>query len=124
MPVEKGLCFPEPEQGRCLIRVVPVGGVVMARNFRVSARRCGDSFHLALRGDFDGTSACELLNLLNKKCHAARKAVIHTGGLRHVYGFGRDTFQRNVYTLKRAGLQLIFCGENAEEIAPERDVIL
>jgi anti-anti-sigma regulatory factor len=96
----------------------------MARNFRVSARRRGDSLHLALRGDFDGTSACELLNLLKKERHAAREAVIHTGGLRHVYGFGRDTFQRNVYTLKRAGLQLIFCGKNAEEIAPSPHVIL
>jgi anti-anti-sigma regulatory factor len=96
----------------------------MARNFKVSASQRGDSLHLALRGDFDGTSACELLNLLKKKRRAASKAVIDTGGLRHVYGFGRDTFQRNAYTLKRAGLQLIFCGKNAEEIAPERYVIL
>jgi len=96
----------------------------MARNFKVSARRRGDSLHLALRGDFDGTSACELLNLLNKKRRAVRKAVIHTGGLRHVFGFGRDTFQRNVYTLRGAGLELIFSGKNAEEIALEHHVVL
>jgi len=92
----------------------------MATNFRVSPRRKKDRLELRLAGDFDGTSACELLNVLKEKCNGAEKVLIHTNGLRHIYPFGRDTFQNNVYTLKGKGVNLVFTGKNAKKMGPER----
>ena len=48
------------------------------------------------------------------------KVLIHTNGLRHIYPFGQDTFQNNVYTLKGKGVNLVFTGKNAKEIGPEK----
>ena len=38
----------------------------MAANFRIRVHQNSDNLHLRLDGDFDGSSACELLDLLNK----------------------------------------------------------
>ena len=38
----------------------------MASNFTISVHRNSDQLDLRLMGDFDGTSACELLNALEK----------------------------------------------------------
>ena len=40
----------------------------MASNFKISVHRNSDSLDLKLMGDFDGTSACELLNVMMEKC--------------------------------------------------------
>lgn len=92
----------------------------MATNFRVSPHRKKGHLELTLAGDFDGTSACELLNVLKEKCNSAEKVLIHTNGLRHIYPFGQDTFQNNVHTLKGKGVNLVFTGKNANEMGPER----
>jgi len=39
----------------------------MAARFRISIHRNSENLHLKLMGDFDGTSAHELLNVL-KRC--------------------------------------------------------
>jgi hypothetical protein len=91
----------------------------MASNFKIFIERNGDNLHLKLRGDFDGTSACELLNVLNEKCGGGDKIFIHTGGLKEIYSFGRETFQNNFYTLKGHVFHLQFTGRNAAQVAPE-----
>jgi len=40
----------------------------MAANFRILVHRNKKNFHLKLSGDFDGTSAYELINILKKNC--------------------------------------------------------
>ncbi|MDY6837733.1 MAG: hypothetical protein SWH78_07150 [Thermodesulfobacteriota bacterium] len=92
----------------------------MATNFRVSPRRKKGHLELRLAGDFDGTSACELLNVLKEKCNGSEKVFIHTTGLRHIYPFGQDTFQNNVYALKGKGVNLVFTGKNAKQIELQR----
>ena len=94
--------------------------IVMASNFRISAHRNRDNLYLTLVGDFDGTSACELLNLMKEKCRGAERVFIDTSGLGKVYPFGHDTFQKNLYVLKERPFRLVFTGQNATEIAPER----
>jgi len=93
----------------------------VATNFRVSPRRKKGHLEVRLVGDFDGTSACELLNVLKEKCNGSEKVLIHTNGLRHIYSFGHETFQNNIYTLKGKGLNLVFTGENAKKMGPERN---
>lgn len=93
----------------------------MASNFRISVYRNSDSLHLNLMGDFDGTSACELLNVLRENCDGAVKVFINTTNLKDIYPFGRDTFQNSLYLLKDRPIRLVFTGENAARITPERN---
>jgi hypothetical protein len=93
----------------------------MAANFWISAHRNSDSLNIELIGDFDGTSACELLNVLEENCDGIAKVFINTSGLKDVYPFGRDTFRNNLYLLKDRQFRLVFTGENATRIAPERN---
>jgi hypothetical protein len=93
--------------------------VVMASNFKMSVRRSRAMLNLSLVGDFDGTSAHELLHVLAERCHGLGKAVIDTEGLQKVYPFGVDTFQKNLHTLKVAPCGLEFIGKNATAIAPD-----
>jgi hypothetical protein len=79
---------------------------------------------LRLKGDFDGTSACELLNALKEKCNYADRVFIHTSGLKEIYPFGRDTFQNNLYTLKDKKIHFTFTGKKAIEIGPEQSILL
>ncbi len=91
----------------------------MASNFKILVRRNSHNLHLSLLGDFDGTSACELLNILKKKSNRAERVFIHTSGLREICPFGRDTFEKSLYRLKPQRLDLTFTGKNATKMAPE-----
>lgn len=65
----------------------------MAKNFRVFAKK-GSNKTLALQlfGDFDASSACELINLLDESVKNNNKVAIDTNGLRTVNAFGLDVF--------------------------------
>lgn len=91
----------------------------MASNFRISTRRKRNQLHLRLNGDFDGISAHQLLDVLNRNLGGACRVYIHTGGLKCVYPFGRETFHSHLNNLKRNSPGLVFLGENADEIAPQ-----
>ena len=91
----------------------------MASNFKISAHRNSGNLYLKLVGDFDGTSACELLNVMKKECQGAERVFIDTSGLVKIYPFGHDTFQNNLYVLKDRSIRLVFTGKNATEMAPE-----
>lgn len=77
--------------------------------------------HLRLIGDFDGSSAFQLLNLL-KKCAGCGvyKIIINTGALNEIHPFGRDTFRKNLRDLNNPAPKLFFTGEHAGKIAPEK----
>ena len=66
----------------------------MARNFQITYYRYEDSIHLKLYGDFDGSSAHELLNHLKVRSHDTLKIYIHTDGLKDLHPFGLNTFFR------------------------------
>jgi len=91
----------------------------MASNFRISTHRNSDNLHLKLAGDFDGTSAWELLNVLKNDCGRASKIFVHCSCLKEIDPFGRDVFQNNFNSSKRAPIFMIFTGKKAEQIAPE-----
>ena len=93
----------------------------MAANFRISVHRSSDTLHLDVMGDFDGTSACELLNALEESSDSVTRVFINTSGLKDVYPFGVDTFQKSLYLLKDRQFRLLFAGENASSITPERN---
>jgi hypothetical protein len=96
----------------------------MAANFRISVHQSSDSLHLKLMGDFDGSSACELINVLKKSFNGVFRIIIHTNSLKNIYPFGRDTFQQNLRDLKDRTDRILFTGEKASQIAPEKSSCL
>ena len=77
----------------------------MASNFRVSRKESRNRLMaLKLFGDFDGSSACELINILDQAILGQRKVAIDTDGLRTIHAFGLDVFlpriarMRNIWT--------------------------
>jgi len=65
----------------------------MAVNFRTIVSRERDTLHLELEGDFDGSSALELVNALLENCGSASRVLIHTSGLNEVHLSGRRCFK-------------------------------
>jgi anti-anti-sigma regulatory factor len=93
----------------------------MASNFRITTLRGQKSTEFRLEGDFDGTSAFELLHTMEDKCSGGGRVVVDTSQLRHVHPFGRDTFCNMLYLVKHLPIHLEFTGEKASWIAPERN---
>jgi hypothetical protein len=91
----------------------------MAQNFKIHTHKNGDSIHLDLLGDFDGSSAYELVELLRKKSHGISKVFIHTNALKEIHPFGRNVFLSNLDSLSDGCDNLLVTGEHAEELAPE-----
>jgi len=93
----------------------------MAANFRITLHQNFDYLHLRLDGDFDGSSAQELLNALEERCSFSSRAFIHTSGLRRVDPVGLSVFHSNLKDLEKGGKcrPLHFTGDHACELAPE-----
>ena len=85
----------------------------MASNFNFTIQKIGDSLHLKLYGDFDGSSACELTNSLYKYYSQPYHIFIDTEDLKTVHPFGRDIFQKKAGSLKR----FVFIGKNKNELS-------
>ena len=83
----------------------------MASNFNFTIQKIGDSLHLKLYGDFDGTSACELTNSFQKYYKKPYQIFIDTNDLRIINPFGIDIMQRKVGSLER----FVFIGMNKKE---------
>lgn len=65
----------------------------MAKNFRVYAKK--ERNHrtaLHLTGDFDASSACELIRVIDKSVKKSKKLAIDTDGLKTIDAFGLDVF--------------------------------
>ena len=91
----------------------------MSKNFKILIDKQRGDLHVKLKGDFDGSSACELLNFLKKNAHNVRSFVIHTGYLNNIHPFGRDVFQRKFSETNIKRNSIIFTGEKIGLIAPE-----
>ncbi len=84
----------------------------MASNFKLFLHEAGDSLHLKLYGDFDGSSALELINALKKNGSKFYQVFIDTDDLNNIHSFGRDVFQKYYGFLDRRLKNLIFIGKN------------
>ncbi|MBF0477019.1 MAG: hypothetical protein HQK59_14555 [Deltaproteobacteria bacterium] len=91
----------------------------MASNFRIVSRRKGGNLRLNLLGDFDGTSAHELLNALTKNITTVCNISIDTNGLKTIYPFGREIFRNYLVALEKKSGRLVFTGEKKFAIAPQ-----
>lgn len=89
----------------------------MASNFKVVVHQNGIDLHLKLLGDFDGSSAHQLLNILKKYCGHCARIFIHTNYLKNIIPFGRGVFLSNLHFLKGETVQLIVTGKGASQLS-------
>jgi hypothetical protein len=90
----------------------------MAHNFKMNIHRRIDKVTIRLTGDFDGSSAWELINAIRENLNNLKFVQIDTGELKMVYPFGREVFRNNVPNEKITRIRLQFSGPNALQIAP------
>jgi anti-anti-sigma regulatory factor len=84
----------------------------MACNFHILLTKSGDHICLKLNGDFDGSSACELVNLLNgADLHDSSEILVNTDSLKHVYPFGLNILHHRLHEAKSRKVPLIYTGK-------------
>jgi hypothetical protein len=102
------------------IQRIKKGAFGVAPNFRISVRRDSGSLHLNLAGDFDGSSAFELLNALNDNMDGPCRVIIQTDSLKNTHPFGTRILESHLRGFERRGCEIIFTGEKAKAIDRER----
>jgi hypothetical protein len=90
----------------------------MASNFKIFIHKSSESLHLKLMGDFDGSSAYELLNTIEVHRTRMNRIFIHTSGLRDIFPFGKTVFQNNFSSVNNLFTGVIFTGDHADQLAP------
>ena len=95
----------------------------MASNFRMFLYQNSDSLHVKISGDFDGSSAHELIHAIKNHNGNARNIYVHTGSLSVVHSFGLDVFKKNLKA-DNSSLSLTFTGEHGTKLALEGSRIL
>lgn len=88
----------------------------MASNFQIYSFKTRDSLHLKLAGDFDGSSAYELINTLTENGKGFYEIYIDTNELKTIHPFGKDVFQKNFSNSNKLYRNLVFIGKNGHEI--------
>lgn len=88
----------------------------MAGNFNIDVIQTADGVRLKLNGSFDGSSACELVNLLNNgKLGDTGKILVDTGALEDVHPFGVDVLNNRLHIAKSGRPPLTFTGKRAAQ---------
>lgn len=96
----------------------------MSANFRVELEETNGNLHLMARGDFDGSSACELVNLLTERYDGRGRIVIDTHSLRNICPFGSSTFLCRLTDCRIPADRLYFKGEKGRQIAPQGSTVI
>lgn len=91
----------------------------MASNFKISLRKKRDNLHIQLKGDFDGTSACQLIHVLKSHSSTSTRIFINTGSLKEIHLFGKNVFRNNLEFLNQQRGLLSFTGKRASDFASE-----
>lgn len=89
----------------------------MAINFKIFQLKNRSSVHLTLNGDFDGTSAHELINTLKSYGSDVDQVFINTNGLTSVHPFGQVVLYRNLPLLRSGQKNLVFIGNHRRRLS-------
>jgi hypothetical protein len=89
----------------------------MAINFKISQLKSKNSVHLTLNGDFDGTSAYELILALKSFGPDVDQVFINTNGLKSVHPFGQVVLFRNLSSLNHRCRNLVFIGDHGRRLS-------
>lgn len=92
--------------------VIIEGRNFMANNFHMFTHRTTETLHVKLTGDFDGSSASELVNALMDNQNRYYQIFINTTELNTIHPFGQEVLQRRLSEFKDRGPGVIFIGKN------------
>lgn len=84
----------------------------MAQHFRLAVHHSGECLRVTPMGEFDGSSAFELLNSLKQTAAGTQRICVQTDKLTVVHLFGLETFQRNLFRLKGIRDRIDFSGKH------------
>jgi len=84
----------------------------MASNFHVFSYETRETLHLRLSGDFDGTSAFQLLETLKKQKAGFDQIFIDVNNLKTIYPFALEVFQKEINSYDQKTDNFIFLGKN------------
>ena len=90
----------------------------MASNFGITVDKASDGFGLKLAGDFDATSAYELIYAIKKLPEDTVRIRICTDGLKAIQPFGLDVFHRFTSSLNGQSARMVFAGNHASRLSP------
>ncbi len=83
----------------------------MANNFQMFIRKTTKAIHIKLTGDFDGSSASELINTLAEKQGRRHQIFINTSKLGTIHPFGQEVLQRRLPEIGSNRPGLVFIGK-------------
>lgn len=84
----------------------------MAHNFKFLSDHIKNKICVRLYGDFDGSSACELINVLKSHTDVSGQIFIDTDSLNTIYPFGLYVFKKNLSFLNINIKNIIITGKN------------
>ena len=84
----------------------------MANNFKISIHRKIDNLYIRLTGDFDGSSAAELIHVLRNHQTPYYQVFINTRELSAIHPFGMDVFQKQFSEFQQGGPAVRFIGKD------------
>ena len=85
----------------------------MESNFGISVYRHKKNILIKLSGDFDGSSALQLLGLMRNCLKETDKIIIQTDYIGSIEPFGLNTFRYNLGSLTKHSMKFVFTGEKA-----------
>jgi anti-anti-sigma regulatory factor len=88
----------------------------MASNFMIYILKTKESLHLRLTGDFDGSSAYELINKISEYGNSFYKIFIDINDLNSIHPFGREVFKKRIAPLKNKLPNITFIDGNGHKI--------
>ena len=88
----------------------------MACNFHMFTHKTTDTLHIKLTGDFDGSSASELANVLATQQEKYYQIFINTSELKHIYPFGVEVLQHELPGIENHRPRFIFIGKDLQHI--------
>ena len=91
----------------------------MSMNFQIDYKRENGDLYVSPIGDFDGSSAWELIHLIDEQYDGQGLVHIDTGRLCHVCPFGCNTFQCQFYKSRVPAQQLLVKGKIGRALAPK-----
>ena len=96
----------------------------MQTKFTIETRKTNGDLYVEARGDLDGSSAMQLVNVLHAQYSGTGKVYIETGGLRDICPFGCDTFRCRLDGNRLPADRLFFKGKEGFKMAPKGSMVI
>jgi hypothetical protein len=100
------------------------GDMHVASHFEIESKRINNNLHIRLRGDLDGSSAMELVNVLHEQYNGTGRVYIDTHALGSICPFGCETFQDRLNPGRLPADRIFFVGRKGLVLAPKGSKVI